>query len=871
MIDQTQILKIVNYKIKPMIEMEIGEKVTREDLENLSRGISEVTILGKKIVIDNDDQNKILAYLLKLYGFNEADHIFIRGMGIFNNEQEYELEKENWFYYSKHREYLLEKVYPNTPEIVYSLDEETDQIIKRIPKPDGDLDTYAIRGMVIGHVQSGKTAHFTHLISKAASIGYKFIVVLSGMTNTLRLQTQNRLNKELIGDTTGVVDKSSLIQWLPYESKYRSLTTLQRPYSSDDGDFKVPVSDLKLQFNNDDVTIAIVKKLARINRGRRNKQQYFQSILGSLISWVENDQSLSEKDRPPILIIDDEADQASVDGSNDDCDPTTINHAIRKLLSLFPKSVYVGYTATPFANVFINKDGEYLGLPDLYPKDFIYALPEPKAYFGTNKFFNLLSDGISIIKNVQDSERANINDASIAEVTDGLGKAILDFIFCILIKDSRNDPRLKSMLIHTDHRNDQQNIVCGKVKLFLKNVVNGDFLAIYEKFNQYVKDSEVISRKVGVLHSYPVYDLNHFKDDFIKVVNDLKSEHDSQLLNIKVVNGLNESLNFDNLDNNVICIGGNLLSRGVTVEGLCVSYYLRDTTKYDTLLQMARWFGYRNGYEDLLRVYTTKNIQKSFEYLIHVEHDLRSEIQRYIEEGVTPETFAPKVRAHTRMLPTSKMGVSEKTKAYSQKIIQTIYFENTYEKLYENYVCAQKIVKDNLNKMVKRSEEKPFLLQGLDIHLLYEFIKSYNYHEKNTFDIDDILEYISVRENDEIESFDILVSSLKKPKENSLLQKIGDIDINPVGRNLRRINDQNYTEINLGVISDSNDIELSKNSTKLTLILYFIDGINSNAFNGTYFGLMDKKVDFNPVGYALVFPKTARRLDENDYYQQVFV
>lgn len=864
--ESQDIIKIFHAKIKPEIDHVIG--VANLDTSKLKEVVynlpSTIKLLRNSYTLNAQNKETILDYLLNLYGLNETQHIYIRGMGIYNGQEQHELEKDSWFYYAKHRSYLLEKVYSENPEIVYGLDEETDQIIKRIPKPEITSEEYAIKGMVIGHVQSGKTANFTHLISKAASLGYKFIIVLSGMTNTLRVQTQNRLNKELIGDTTGVVDTKNLVEWLPGEPKYRSLTTLEREYSNDDGDFKIPVSDLKSQFQNDDVTIAVIKKLAILSTSRKSKKQHFKSIIGNLINWIEEDNSLKFNERPPILIIDDEADQASVDASKIDADPTTINHAIRKLISLFPRSVYIGYTATPFANIFINKDDEYLGLKDLYPKDFIYALSEPKQYFGNSKFFSLFNEGTSLIKVVKDNERNIINNEKKPTVTSDLKNAILDFIFAILIKNHRKDNKTKSMLIHTDFRNAIQNIVYSKVVGFLDNLHNDDLNVIFEKFEKYIEESKIIARKLGVPSIYPKYTADIFNEKIIEVINEIKSS------NIKIVNGENKSLNYEKIHSNIICIGGNLLSRGVTVEGLCVSYYLRDTTKYDTLLQMARWFGYRSGYEDLLRIYTTLSIKNNFEYLINVENDLRNEIQRYIDEGVTPEEFSPKVRAHTKMVPTLKMGVAQETKSYAQHVVQTIYFHKSYDKLFENYIYTKKLIENNLHMV---SPALPLVLENLNLELLYKFITSFNYFEKNSFDIESILNYIKDRENkSEIADFDILIASLKKPKY-AISEQIKNLIINPASRNLRgsknKLNKQ-FSEINLGVISDTNDISFASNRNRLTLIIYFIDHKNSNSFNSTYENLTDKEIDFNPVGYALVFPKTKYAIDSNNYFQQIF-
>ncbi len=369
---------IYTTKIRPELEA-FGNNLSEEDIVEVIKELPDsFKIALKPYQITSEDRNTLSNLAKKQYGFTAGDHIYLKGQGIYNDSDEIELDKENWHYYRNHRRYLVDEVYKNNEPIVNSLDYETDQIIKKFPKPE-NLESFSKKGLVVGYVQSGKTANFTHLISKAASIGYRFVIVLAGMTDTLRLQTQFRLDKELIGVNGSAIPNLQTIKWLRGEEKFLPLTQLpDKNVKKDNGDFVPPVNNFTDHFEKtSDVTIAVVKKLAR------NGQDRFQSVIGNLINWINNAYDKETIKSVPVLIIDDEADQASIDGSDPEMDPTVINHAIRELLNLFPKSVYVGYTATPFANVFINPHNDYLGLEDLYPKDFIYALPEPEQYFGS--------------------------------------------------------------------------------------------------------------------------------------------------------------------------------------------------------------------------------------------------------------------------------------------------------------------------------------------------------------------------------------------------------------------------------------------------------------------------------------------------------
>jgi hypothetical protein len=344
------------------------------------------------------------------------------------------------------------------------------------------------------------------------------------------------------------------------------------------------------------------------------------------------------------------------------------------LINLFKQVTYVGYTATPFANVFINANNNYRGLPDLYPKDFIYSLPEPKLYFGTNKFFGTKTkeDKLAYVNIVPDNEREIINNETSESITNSLEQTILDFISSIIIRKFRKKDKHCGLLIHTDHRNIYQEQTFKKIESYLsefKDKIESKDPKIedqlIEHWNKYVAHCQLISTINGYKYGYPEIDKFNIISNYQVILNKI---------NIRVINGLHETLDYkkDNLKY-LICVGGNLMSRGVTIEGLTISYYWRDTANYDTLLQMGRWFGYRNGYEDLLRVYTTSTISNNFQYIMGVEDDLRKEINRYQEERLTPEEFAPRVRAHMRMVPSSKMGNASISKSYSKQSVQTIY------------------------------------------------------------------------------------------------------------------------------------------------------------------------------------------------------
>lgn len=864
------IKNIYNVKVRPELEA-FGSDLSEDDIENLIDNLPfELTIANVDYKINSDVKQELVRHSKKQFGFTDSAHVYIKGIGIYNDSDEIELDKQNWHFYLRHKHYLLDTVFKSKPEIVESLDYETDQIIKKFPRP-ADHDNFSKKGLVIGYVQSGKTANFTHLISKAASIGYRFVIVLAGMTDTLRMQTQFRIDKELIGNNSLAIQDLITIKWLPGEEKFTSLTGLpDKRIKKDNGDFYIPVNNFTDHFDRtNDVTLAIIKKLAR------NNSDKFSSIIGNLINWIESRHDKDPKKIPPVLIIDDEADQASIDSSDEDSDPTVINHSIRKLVSLFPRSVYVGYTATPFANVFINPANDYLGLEDLYPKDFIYALPEPDEYFGSTLFFGIKNkeNHLALVEYLEDNEKVIINDEE-HQITTNLISAINDFIFTALIRRFRGNDRHCGMMIHTDHRNIYHNVVYSKVKEYLFSLQCS--ASTFNIFSIFINKSQSIGRLQGIVNEYPDFNYEQFENEFNIVVDYLKQIKSGKTTNIRVINSREDKLDYLNEElKYLICIGGNIMSRGVTIEGLTITYYLRDTLKYDTLLQMGRWFGFRKGYEDLLRIYTTNRIADHFEFVMAVEDDLRNEVNRYIEEGLTPIDFAPKVRAHMRMYPTAKMGNSSLTKSYSQQTIQTIYFNRDISVMEHNYdMTIELIVKyiEHVNKI--DSYDYKFIAQEINVKALIRYINDYKYTEYNSFDLDDIIKYLETRISvGEINDFDLIISGIKNPKMNSLITEIDGLNINPVKRNLRKSKGRKYISkniVNIGVISDTSDIKIAEENDRLALILYFIDKENSDAFNLSDDNYQADQFEFNPVGFTIVFPKTNVANGEINYYQQIF-
>jgi len=285
--------------------------------------------------------------------------------------------KSKWEFWTRYAEYL-EKQKKFAPSVILQLDVLTDKVLDKLFNPQRSEIQISKKGLVVGQVQSGKTANYTGLICKAADAGFNLIVVLAGIHNNLRSQTQNRLDEGFLGFDTQyerayTINRTTKIGvgLIPgFENAIANSYTT----SLEKGDFTSRATNTAgFNFNAPQPILLVVKKNA--------------SVLKRLYTWLQTQGSDDIITNKSLLIIDDEADNASINTNIKELDPTTINRNICRIISLFNRSAYVGYTATPFANIFIPQNEE-----DLFPRDFIINIPAPTNYIGPEKVF-----GTSII------------------------------------------------------------------------------------------------------------------------------------------------------------------------------------------------------------------------------------------------------------------------------------------------------------------------------------------------------------------------------------------------------------------------------------------------------------------------------------------
>jgi hypothetical protein len=508
---------------------------------------------------------------------------------------------------------------------------------------------YQCRGLVVGYVQSGKTANFTAVAARAADVGYRLIIVLSGIHDSLRNQTQKRLNKELVS----------------IGEKWTTLT-------SETEDFQNPA--VANGFAGAGTVLVVAKKITPILRRLNKWIRDLEGHLGDI----------------PVLVIDDEADQASIntkgnrkDPSVDDetttdiGDPSVTNGLIRDTLQRIPRATYIAYTATPFANILIDPgavDSE-VGT-DLFPKDFVVQLPRPDGYTGTEELFGVTSAGRDVMRSVDDNDvralkpkRRKKRGLMVVEEEQSLPQSLCDAILVFvvagairLLREQSSKPH--TMLVHVSQMQADQIRIGNAIEHQIKGwrdherIVPGSLRAMLSSALMDLGDIAMPANRDTVLDE-AVVNLSRIQAVVLNSTTGEELEYDEKP------------------DRQLIAVGGNRLSRGLTLEGLTVAYFLRTTSMADSLLQMARWYGFRTGYEDLIRIWTTEVIAQWFIELALVEESLRDSINAMNRAGRRPDEMAIRIRSHSDLLLTSKRKsrmLEESSRSWSCENPQTILF-----------------------------------------------------------------------------------------------------------------------------------------------------------------------------------------------------
>lgn len=734
-------------------------------------------------------------------------------------------EEIKWRFWERYRHHLLQNA--NLPKpVVDAIDDITDQTLNNLtdPRQGGSWDR---RGMVVGHVQAGKTTNYAGLICKAADAGYKVFIVLTGFHNNLRTQTQIRLEETFIGyDKTGSQEQGRYVPvGVGLISSDPGLLVDTITNRSETGDFNRQVANSFSIHPGGRPLVFVIKKNASV---LRNLLQYLQHVSAARDSDGEN---IIEE--IPLLLIDDECDQGSVDTAKMDLDdgepdaehdPKTLNGLIRRILRTFSQSAYVAYTATPFANIFIHSNAASKDYgEDLFPRSFITVMPAPSNYIGPSKVFgefdveeDCRSEGLPVVRRIYDFAETMEEDekrgwmppkhkTSHLPVFKGedqfpgsLKEAIFAYILGCAVRRLRGQGKKHcSMLVHVTRFTDVQNRVFCQVDRFMRDVKNvvmygeegsrDELLSILRDLweKDFLETTRALADPLCPIHHWP-----EVAGEIPAVVASIK---------VKQINGTaGDILDYDRHKDdglNAIAIGGDKLSRGLTLEGLTVSYFTRPSKMYDTLMQMGRWFGYRDGFLDVCRLYAPESLIEWFEHIADASEELRREFTLMSELGETPKTYGQRVRTHPVLMVTSQVKMRHTAKllcSYQGSISETVVFDRSAVTVEGNFAAgvalldharaAGSLLRSPLYRPGADPVPGKYLWKGLDYRVVLDFLRAYKTpQDVRRVNTSMLAEYIERQvQNGDLGNWSVLLAA--KDPESASAYKIAGIELGLIER-----------------------------------------------------------------------------------------
>ena len=662
-------------------------------------------------------------------------------------------EKQKHSFFSRYRLFLTKERFD--PKVIDNIESSCERALSFCADPNNLAALFKKkRGLVVGDVQSGKTANYLGLINMACDYGYKVIVLLAGMTDSLRQQTQDRIDEGFIGAWSNTI--GGQIEYCGVGLKNKEHYAI--PMTNWDSDFAKFIQTHSNYAATDlnKPVVLVVKKNSR--------------ILESVREWLKPGQNNISGNN--ILIIDDEADNASVNTNKPEINPTIINARIREIYNNFPIASYVGFTATPFANIFINPYDEDSSNQDLFPADFIVQLKSPSNYFGGDKVFpekdgEPLSRHLRKIYNTEQDFLPVIHkvDTQYTRLQDSLTEAILSFLINNVVRTIRGDgTKHRSMMVNITKFNDLQDVICSLIQNYvadLRNVIEQDGCKPLDKFIRNAEAERLYKLFMESDFYKPIREGNdkYAAISWGEIQRGLYDEivlFEEVVINYRYRGELRYSYKaHKDKGARVIVIGGYVLSRGLTLEGLCVSYYSRSATAYDTLLQMCRWFGYRPGYEDLCRIYMTQTSIDSFVAVLDAVRNMKEQFSQMALLHKKPRDFGLMVKESPDTLETTLLITSRNKMRHTDVFERYLNYGGVYADTSKLFKDPNRNIKNKLavEKFMKKVG-RPFvqvknrhMLRNVDQKEIAELISNLLIpFENRKFDVENLSTYIAESE-----------------------------------------------------------------------------------------------------------------------------
>nr|WP_319475105.1 Z1 domain-containing protein [uncultured Sphaerochaeta sp.] len=674
--------------------------------------------------------------------------------------------------------------------------------LKRMSRDTSEHHDGAVKGLVVGHVQSGKTANIASLMAAGADNGWNFFIILSGTIESLRRQTSNRLFTDL--------NHPGNLQWL----QLSQLGTNTEPNHS--------LQNMLLQKGNPTRYFTVSLKV--------------KSRLENLLSWLKSDKNKLKQMR--LVIIDDEADQASINTSASD--RTRINKLIIELTQVPAQAAnYVAYTATPYS-CFLNE-----AFPEsLYPRNFIKLLPQSFEHFGPKQIFGYddYGEGIDIIRTIPKNTPSEANDdfkiitkkihtGISSDIPSSLKNALAWFICCCAVRRSQGVIKPVTMLVHTSQKQIHHQNMANAISKWFVDITEQEILELCKAVYDFERDRFSLEdlnaqfpdyRLLEQVQDYPDFSL--IEDEIPKIIHEvthinIEGENDivsfSKGINLCIDNSSNTGINDNNehirllYPNNehptdhptaFIVIGGNTLSRGLTLEGLICTYFLRNVCQADTLMQMGRWFGYRRGYELLPRIWMTDDTQEKFSFLTSLEEELRADLKSFNEDRLSPKDLGPRVKNSIRsswLRPTGKNKMQNAIPYdvnYSGFNTQTtLFLKNAIN---NNLIETEKFIMQ-LGDSRPSFDGSSIFYEQVPFRLVKHYLIQMQFHPDTLVfsDLDPFFKwYESVEQEAGYTNWNVVIGSIKKKEDKDNWEIVG---VPPVRRSIivRPADKELYTKV----------------------------------------------------------------------------
>lgn len=782
----------------------------------------------------------------------------------------------NWPRWEAYRNLLVTKGIP--PKVIDSMSSRNDRILDLAGDPT-QAGNWSRRGLVIGDVQSGKTGNYLGLFNKAADAGYKVFILLAGHTDKLRQQTQARVDEGFIGRDTRLIqlNNGSFDQGATNRIGIGISKVSTDSLTSYYEDFSAAKVGTVFHIDEDRPPVVFVIK--------KNK-----TILRNLTNFLNASLAPGQKILSPMVLLDDEADYASINTKPSASEATAINTAIRDLLRVFDRNSYIGFTATPFANVLIDDEIE----DDLFPRNFIYSLEAPDNYFGPREMFDdsPLEEN-RFLQPLFDAESSfpfkHKSDLTVKVLPESLREAIRSFFLANALRDLRANQSTKprSMLINVSRFVKVQQQVFNLVSEAVSNMRDA---LTYERQTS-SSDWGAIRMTFENQFSSAGPSWDAVREILIESIGDIS---------VHVVNSQKGAAAWDAVYEGprarVIAIGGDYLSRGLTLEGLMTSYFYRRSLAYDTLMQMGRWFGYRDGYTDLCRLWIDDEVALWFRDIADAIDELRDDLSQMSARKLEPKDFGLAVKCH----PGAMMTVTARNKSLSgtptpknvslwNKVRETSRLQTSPEALHKNWeALAELVSKITDSPALPNSARNTFVRTQVPQVVIGNFLQSYQAADSDPiFAGTDLASFVKSSTSKILASWDVIImggngpTNELVPSQNLAIRSIhvpegettayvsaksrrlgGSADISQVleADVVRRLKKESSKEM----LSSE---DYSKEIERPVLIVYPIISKGDQTIEPQMQGIAKTTEFSNPfVGISVAFPKQASSGDSDALY-----